>query len=384
MAHKPTINNTLLRRAYAGSCNYPDNDHCIPPSAGACYPNYPARCGNLGCCATGCSATGSTGPTGPTGPAAPGTGCAMPSYTFVANGHSIVQIDPITHQTHAMLELPCTVHFLAADPQQRRLYFLCNNGCAGVYDLNTNTVSQLPQISGYYAAVNPNNQKLYVSTDEQVLVLNGFTNEIIANVPMQHPRDIVVNPNTNLVYVAADGGLNIINSNTDTVVGNIESDAALSAMKIDPCTNNLLVNVDNNGLGFIDANCNTLCEVIPVQGGVRAVAIDSRLGLAYAINAAGDQVFVFDLCTREIVGTLELPQGSFVNGISVDPTNHLLYLSTNYGILIVDGGMNKIIGLLPGVLNTGGLITMACVPTPPCRPCRCARSSAGPANTGIF
>ena len=40
----------------------------------ACYPNYPAKCGNVGCCSTGSCGMGATGPTGPQGPQGiPGT-----------------------------------------------------------------------------------------------------------------------------------------------------------------------------------------------------------------------------------------------------------------------------------------------------------------------
>jgi len=304
-------------------------------------------------------------------PAGAGGGsCAQPAYTFMANGHCVVQIDPITHQAQLVLELPCNVQALAADPQLRRLFFFCNNGHAGIFDLHTGAVCSLPKLCGCCAAVNPNNHKLYVATANSVAVLNGYSHEIIEKIPMAKPRDIAINPNSNLVYVAVDGGLSIINSNSDSIIGMIESDCALSAVQIDPCSNKIIVG-ESSGVGFIDANCHMLCELVPVPGGVRAMAVDSRLGLVYAVSAAGDRVFVLDICKRQVIGMLALPPCTCVTDLVVDPNNHLLYLATGNGLLIVDGGMNQVIRELPGVCGGGGMVSMACMGARPCPGCWC-------------
>jgi len=363
----------------------------------ACYPNYPMRCGNLGCCNAGCSCcecgiTGPTGPTGPQGypglPGAPGlpgetgptgpagtSGCLRPPYTFVANANQIVMIDPITQET-TMITVPLYISAMAADPYLRKLYMISPAGQVAVWDESTGVTTQMGQVPGAgFLVVNTNNHKVYVSSTSGniVAVFNGYNGTMLSQIPLAAPHKLAFNPISNLIYAATPGGLAIINSNTDTVVGAIESTSVPGSMAVDHCSNKLFANI-GTGIAVIDTKCHEICNVVDVEGGVQALAVDPQLSLLYVVTAAGDAAFVYDLCTMQRIGVLALAPGAAINGISIDAVNHLLYLTDSSGtslVFVLDGGMNSPVGTVTGVMNTGGVVTMACRPPCPSNSCCC-------------
>lgn len=328
--------------------------------------------------------TGPQGEAGATGPTGPGMGCAMPSYTFVANENTITIIDPLTHET-SVVQAPFPISNLAADPELRKLYIISADGQFAVWDEPTRTFTVLESLPGANSiAVNRNNHKVFVSSQAAglVSVFNGYTGQRLAQIAIDSPGDIIINPETNIAYVSTPNGLQLLNTNSGSIIGSVESDGVLAGMTVNYCANKIFAINTSTGsdIAVIDAKCNVVCAQIAVPEGVRAMVVNPRLSLLYVVTADGSSVLVYDACTYERVGQLELPYSAQINGISIDLPNHLLYLTDAAGasfVFVLDGGTNEQTGAMPGVVNTGGVVTMAC--NPPCNhnPC-CGREPVVP------
>jgi len=330
----------------------------------------------------------STGPTGPagitgvTGPTGPGMGCAMPSYTFVANEDTITIIDPLTHAT-SVVQAPFPVSNLAVDPELRKLYIISADGQFAVWDEPTRTFTELDTLPGATAiAVNRNNHKVFVTSREGnlITIFNGYTGLRLSQISIDSPGDIVINPETNIAYVSTRSGLMLINTNSGSVIGSVDYTGNLTGMTVNYCANKIFAIDDSAGIAVIDAKCNVICAHFDIPEGVHSIVVNPRLSLLYIVTADGSSVLVYDACTYERVGQLELPYSAQINGISIDLPNHLLYLTDAAGasfVFVLDGGTNEQTGAMPGVVNTGGVVTMAC--NPPCNnnPC-CGREPVLP------
>jgi len=328
--------------------------------------------------------TGATGATGITGPTGPGMGCAMPSYTFVANENTITIIDPLTHET-SVVQAPFPISNLAVDPELRKLYIISADGQFAVWDEPTRTFTVLDNLPDAHSiAVNRNNHKVIVTsqTGNLITIYNGYNGQRLSQLSVFSPSDIVVNPETNIAYVSTGSGLMLLNTNSGSIIGRVDFNDNLAGMTVDYCSNRIFAINTGTGTGIevIDAKCNVICAHIEVPEGIHSMVVNPRLGLLYVVTADGSSVLVYDTCNYERVGQLELPFSAQINGISIDLPNHLLYLTDAAGasfVFVLDGGTNEQTGAMPGVINTGGVVTMAC--NPPCNnnPC-CGRRPSTP------
>jgi|GEM_PF-1722151 len=186
-------------------------------------------------------ATGITGETGATGVTGPGMGCAMPSYTFVANENTITIIDPLTHDT-SVVTAPFPIANMAADPELRKLYIISADGQFAVWDEPTRTFTVLETLPGADSiAVNRNNHKVYVSSRAAnvISVFNGYNGQRLAQVDIDSPGDITINPETNIAYVSTPNGLQLLNTNSNRIIGSVESDDELAGMAVDYCASKI-------------------------------------------------------------------------------------------------------------------------------------------------
>jgi len=328
-------------------------------------------------------ATGATGYTGPTGPTGPGMGCAMLSYTFVADGDTITMINPLTHETN-VVTAPFPVAYMAVDPELRKLYIVSADGQFAVFDEPTRTFTELALSASDATAiaVNRNNHKIYVTSQESNLIsiFNGYTGQFLTSISIFRPGYIVINPETNIAYVSTASGLQLLNTNSDRIIGSVDNTFNLTRMTVNYCANRIFAIDGGTGIAVIDAKCNAICAHIDVPEGVSNIVVNPRLALLYVVTADGSAVLVYDTCNYERVGQLDLPPSAQINGISIDLPNHLLYLTDASGasfVFVLDGGTNEQTGLMPGVINTGGVVTMAC--NPPCNTNPCCGRAPSPA-----
>jgi len=272
----------------------------------------------------------------------------------------------------------------------RSVYLLSASGLLIVIDSNTGSIwSTLQLPNGNYAhatvAPNSNNNLIYIASPENpfVVVVNGNTSEIIATIPTPGSTGFVAtNPATNLVYVSASAGADIIGGNTNTVLGSIISDDGneLRNFLPDSCNNQIIAQSGPNNLVVIDGRANQVLENASVPDGIRAMALDSGLGLLYVISANGNAVHVFDACSLEYLADLasgETTQSNFIS-IDVDQRNHLVYVTDANGhqTHLIDGSLNQAITIIPGT-GSDFCVTLSCSST--CRFCPGgAMGSTGP------
>jgi len=380
-------------------------------NAPPCYPSLPDHCGGSSCCSgsvpiegppgptgptgqdgipgpTGATGEqGETGPTGPTGPTGVGVnGCDQPAYTYVSDGDIVNVIDPITKEVIATIDAPYVVQSMGYDPILRKVYLLSAAGELAVVDDITNTIEEVILLpAGIYfdsaIAVNPNNQLVYVASPHNlfVAVVNGRNNKFLGVIPGDNTGSVTVNPNTNLVYISTADGLSVINGNSNQMIGIIEYSAVygLIDLAVNTCKNMIIARDGQNTLVAFDGKNHELLETAEAENGIYAMAVDSGLGLLFAINAARDTVDVYDACSLEHLGQLYL--GGYLSSISIDQRNHIVYVTDSAAnqTFIIDSGLTQVIGTTPGTGMGDHSINMACSST-----CKLCNGGGGRGPTG--
>jgi len=335
---------------------------------------------------------GEEGPTGPQGATGPGaSSCTEPPYAYVADqAEGLVQVlDPLTHDTAAVIDTPDYPHNLASDPALRKVYALSADGTLTIIDGSTNTMIDTFHLPGSYSdtssfAVNPNNHLVYIPNQggQSVVVVDGRTDTVLTEVFIDAvPHSITVDPSTNLVYVGTNDGISIINSNSNEVVfPTLLPGTDIRSILADMCTCRIVA-ADSQGGTLYTLDSRTGAVIDTVQTYARGLALDASLGLLYAIDSPRHNVEVLDICTLQLAGFLPLSTDarSNLSDIAVDSRNHLVYV-TDVGesqTYVVDGGMNQELAVVPSV----GLASLSAVTTLAC-PGACAKCCGGSGGEG--
>jgi len=302
---------------------------------------------------------------------------------------SLSVIDPITHEISGTIPVGTSPLGLAADPGLRKLYVTDAAGSnLWAVDAGSGAVTAVPVGAGAgFPAVNPNNRMVYVPlAGGSVAVVNGFDNQLLSSVPVGGtPTAAAVNPRTNLVYIAnGTGTVPVINSNTNAVFAEVTLPDGLTAsdVSIDPCSNCVYVLCADGSMAVVNGSTNEVQKVFRPGEGATALALDQGLGLLYL--ASGSQVLVYDMCTFEEVGALDLglPAGAQARRIAVNGITHLVYVTdTNGTVHVADGGANTQVNSFPGSAQPYDAAVLNCEPPcPSCGgPCCCEKGSTGAA-----
>ena len=298
-------------------------------------------------------------------------------------------VDPITHEITGAIPVGTSPLGLAADPGLRKLYVTDSvGGDLWVVDAETGEVTPVAVGTGAgFPAVNPNNRLVYVPlAGGSVAVVNGFNDQLLSFVPVGGtPTAATVNPRTNLVYIA--NGTNtvpVINSNTNATFAEVSLPDGLAASDVadDPCNNCVYVLCGDGSVAVINGSSNAVREVFRPGEGADAIALDPGLGLIYL--ASGGQVLVYDMCTLDEVGALDLglPAGARPRRVAVNGITHLVYVTDTEGTVhVADGGANTQVNAFPGGAQPFDVAVLNCEPPcPSCGgPCCCDSGATGAA-----
>jgi len=299
----------------------------------------------------------------------------------VSDGDFVHIIDPITHVAADTFNAPFPVASMGFDPIYRKVYLLSADGRLAIINAGTNAVGgEITLPPGNYAdsgiAVNINNQLVYIASPRNsfVAVVNGHTDEFMSYLPVAGAGSVTVNPNTNLIYFSTAAGLEVINGNSNQSLGTIayQSDNGLKNLLVNTCKNNIVASDGEYGLVLFNGKSQTLIESAEAENGIYAMAIDSGLGLLYAVNAARNAVHVYDACSLELLGRITLtPPPGLLTDISVDQRNHIAYItdSVNKLTYVADAGLSQQIGAAVGTGAGDHAITLACYSN--CKLCCC-------------
>jgi DNA-binding beta-propeller fold protein YncE len=241
---------------------------------------------------------------------------------------------------------------LAADPDGHRLFVCIEwNNSVGVFDLNTgreiHTISGLsrPHSIQYRKDIN----RLYIvdGTEEMgaVRILDGSSYKLLKTVDLSPDADwIAFDPTTNYLYVTQGGDvlkhsyslISIVDTTTGSKVGDIKVEG----------------------------------EVI------EDIALERSGTKMYLGNKTKNEVDVIDTKTRKVVGSWPLKLGNAIAPVTLDETNHRLFVGCRSGqIVVLDTTTGKEIEALP--IN-GGVDDLTYDPTTK----RLFANCAGPKGSG--
>jgi len=297
----------------------------------------------------------------------------MPAYVFIADECGTVHVvDPTLNDIVACVQMDCPAG-MAIDCDLRKLYITDELGttltvlgsnnlqvlhCVALQD-DCHDVCQPMQhtLSSLRLAFNPNDHHVYIPQPGSGLIaaINGFHDCVMDFIPVGGcPVAVAVNTHTNLVYVANHTNeIPVINSNNNDFFASIAlpGDAGVTDLIVDSCDNRIYALRDDGSMAVIDGKTNNLIKSFSPAEGASALALDQSIGLLFIINAARNAVLVYDICTLEEIGRLDIPYDAcqcFAQ-LAVNTRTHLVYISDPCAgkTYVMDGGLNVPIAEIP-------------------------------------
>ena len=275
-------------------------------------------------------------------------------------------VDPITNEIISEIPIDNNPSALAQDCALCRVYAVNAQGSLlSVIDTATlKLIANVPlgtaarvSASVVHPAANPNNHSVYIPVPGQgsLAVVSGFDNSVITTVGVGgSPVAAAVSQRTNLVYVANNTNtIPVINSNNNSVFTNIvlPGSAVVTDITADSCDNKIYALRSDGSIAVINGASNTVCDIITPPGGAAVIALDPSIALMYVINQARNEVLIYDTCTLQQIGTLDIPSNADTQftQLAVNYLTHLVYVtdSGNNKTFVVDGGLNSVVAEVP-------------------------------------
>lgn len=287
-----------------------------------------------------------------------------PAYLFMADECGMLRVvDPTTNEVVACMQMDCPAGMVidcdlcklyVANQQGTTLTVLSSNDlqtlhCIALQDERRSTCSQC-MVCSSKLAFNPNNHHVYIPQPGSgtVAAVSGFHRCVVGFASVGGcPVAAAVNTHTNLVYVAnLTNEIPVINSNSNCRFSTIAlpCSAGVTDLIVNNCDSRIYALRDDGSIAVIGGTTNKLIQTFTPGEGAAAFALDQSIGLLYIINSARNAVLVYDICTLEEIGRLDIPGSAcrcFAR-LAVNTRTHLVYVSdpcanTTY---VMDGGLN--------------------------------------------
>jgi uncharacterized protein (TIGR03437 family) len=186
-----------------------------------------------------------------------------------------------------------------------------------VVDANTNAVTQRISLStnGEAAALTPNGQRLLVTAGTLHIIDTGSDTEVGSVAVGSTPTDVAVSLDGTRAFVLTPSAntLTAVDLATNQVTGTpLALSGGLTSVETGP--NGLIYVTATNRLFEIDPRTNTLRIEIPVIGRPGQTVFTANGRYAVSLNetpVTGSSVFVFDLISKTLAGTIAKLSGSF-------------------------------------------------------------------------
>jgi DNA-binding beta-propeller fold protein YncE len=238
-------------------------------------------------------------------------------------------------------------------------------------------------------AYDSNNSMIYVANDDYstcspstnstcaIPVIDTSNNTVVANIPTpDETSDVAVNPSTNVVYAPSndDDATFIVNAATNQFAGILQNHTQIpdnSEVVAVDSSNNLafvgnsyyhnqpvadlgfLSNPSAGGCMFKSTNESYACvtkSVGIVGGKIDGIAVDPTTGLIYVSNYNLGLVNVISESTGKDVANITVQSPS---GIAIDPVKDMVYVASNTtnsagadSLYVISGSSNTVLGVL--------------------------------------
>ncbi|MDG6907299.1 MAG: hypothetical protein JRN20_16115, partial [Nitrososphaerota archaeon] len=260
-------------------------------------------------------------------------------YLYVSDSQNglIDVVDTVTNHIVSTIEIPaclwgqnCTLGELAYNQNDSLLYVAARNqstGLTAIYTIATNNDSVLSPVSVQgelvSMAYDPSNNELYFdyyspsSSQDYIASLNSSGISIVSPPESNLGSGIIFDPSNSLVYV---------NSGSDSILALNTSSDSIGQTATPISSSNFL-----EGIALDTSN-----------GDLLAVASQNFCGNSYCYP-----MYEIDPTTNATVGTFVVSGGDqSLSNVLYDPSNDYVYLSTSFGMTVIDASNGHTIGIL--------------------------------------
>src|SRR5208282_5463000 len=176
----------------------------------------------------------------------------------------------------------------------------------------------------------------------EVWVYNGATEAFVQTILVKASADLIgvlYDPHNQEVYVAdqTGGNLSIINGTSQTTVGSIPTSSTTHSLAFDP-TNNTIWAANSGNLTVISDKTNKSVASVSATYAFGLLAFDPANNVMYDAGDFESEVTGIGASNYSVLGFLYLGENSYTSGITYDPLDHDVYVSTaTYDIISVIG-----------------------------------------------
>jgi len=201
----------------------------------------------------------------------------------------------------------------------------------------------------------PDGSGLLLTDDlaSQLSVINFASNSVTSTVPVgANPIAVAVSPDGKRAYTADQGAasLSIVDLTMQTATVSVPLSGTPWGVAISPDGSRTYVTLQTSNVAVVDTAGPKVLAAIPLgnEAYPRGIVVNGEGTVAYVAGSSTNQVFVLDLTTNTLVGTISVasPQGM---ALSADGSR--LYAASLYTpvLTVIGTRSNKVIGTAPTV-----------------------------------
>ncbi|MGA8603915.1 MAG: YncE family protein [Thermoplasmata archaeon] len=215
--------------------------------------------------------------------------------------------------------------------------WVLNTGSDNITVLNSayHTVTSLtPDLYPQGIAFDSANGDMYIPDEVsgEVWVYNGATEAFVKTILVKTGADlyaVVYDPHNQEVYVAdqTGGNLSIINGTSQTTVGSIPTSTTTHSLAFDS-TNDTIWAANSGNLTVISDATNKSVASVSATYAFGLLAFDPANNVMYDAGDFESEVTGIGASNYSVLGFLYLGENSYTSGITYDPLDHDVYVST--------------------------------------------------------
>ncbi|PGQ23097.1 YncE family protein [Bacillus thuringiensis] len=248
------------------------------------------------------------------------------------------------------------------------LLYISNRGdnTVKIFDLNKNTI--IDSVSGFNdpneIAISSDNSKAYIadSLNDRIVILDLTTSDIINTISgFVLPEGIVLSSDGANAYVPNADTISIVDLNTNTITANINVYEFPSSIAVTSDNSKAYIPQyslqDGTFITILNLNTNTISDIISglPEAIMNGIAITSNDSIAYVAASTAGKVFIIDLNTKELIGSIS--GFSFPSAIAITSDDSTAYVTNfqNSTVSIVDLNAGVITGSISGFSQPFGI-----------------------------
>lgn len=189
------------------------------------------------------------------------------------------------------------------------------------------------------------------------LPATGNADQLIATVSVPTPSGVAVDPANGRAYVGSefDSHIQVIDPVSLTLLPAIDlpQGSGAASIAVDATRGIAYVTERRGGAGdevfVIDLATQQVVDSIGGMHRPWGVTLDPELSLAYVADQFGEAVVVIDTDSRTVIDRIAMAAGSYPTFIAVDPDANRLFVTTqdSTGVAVIDRGTRQVIAHLP-------------------------------------